>query len=370
MAGSRKRHPHRRQPRRQLPAPQQRPARDLSPRRNGKRSERRNASARMVPSVGSSEPTANKLPRVDRAATSTPPGSEQTVASSKKTLLAKWWFGVIGIASIIYFGYQTLNTGHLDLIGLVLTVAALSAGAWFAIGWVARLLVILIWLNYLVLFFGVIFSVILFSMDYSIPVDFTSISIPAASPYGACTMSAATWALHGFSPGQCDGIALARLGSGIICLIVAGIMWDMRRFMKMWTVFTAATGAELTTMRAESQAWETARRKDWKETVGIGKEEIADLKAEMKSLPKDSQEYEDRKKMVRQLHAGIFRGDLHLSSAIHAHRKTCRRERALLRKNWIEQLQSSEIKWPTSFWIWIFIRPYKRDPPTLTNNVP
>lgn len=320
--------------------------------------------------AGSSKRAANEPPGADHAATSAPPAPEQT-AASWKARLAKRWIALVGIATLIYFAYQTLNTGHLDLIGLVLTVAALSAGAWFAVGWVARLLLWLIWLNYLALFFGVIFSVILFGMDYSIPVDFTSISIPAASPYGACTMSIGSWVIHGFSPGQCDGVALARLGSGIVCLIIAGIMWDMRRFMKMWITYAAATGTERTAMRAESEAWEAARRKEWKDKIKMGKEEIADLKAEMKSLPEDSQEYKWRKKMISDFRVGIFWQNLRLPSDIHAYRKARRRERALLRRDWIiDQLSSDEIKWPSSFWIWLFIRPHKLYMPRLADDAP
>lgn len=140
------------------------------------------------------------------------------------------WGAVISAAGVVYLLWQLAHGAPINWVSLALTIGALSWGArLILVGLAVGGVVAFGWLFFVVAWIGIGVTAVLGVYRGTLepmtaPTSVLFIHPPVASPFGACTMDPAAWALHGLHPGQCGGIAWSRLGLAALCVVVLAAM--------------------------------------------------------------------------------------------------------------------------------------------------
>jgi hypothetical protein len=245
--------------------------------------------------------------------------------------ISNWYGALIGVATILYFIYQTFTDGF-NYISLFLTFAGLSLAAWLAVAWLAIQFVRLNWL--IIIYLPAATAVTLGFAAMSQPESLVFVNAPISSAHGGCTGSPVGWIFHGFQPSQCAGIAFGRLGLVLAGGIATLIMVAINQSMKWRVTYLMDTGGKRRFMRNEGKAWAFVRRDQTKTQLDELKRRTATLKNDLKAYPPNSEEAARLRGELIQLRAEYrnrFRGLLH---DIHIYRKERRHERRQRRAQW------------------------------------
>jgi Mrr N-terminal domain len=143
--------------------------------------------------------------------------------------LSRWWFlsvGLVGVALFVLQLLQPVTNPWLLLASAVVTFGSLTTFAWKTMGLAATLVMILLWYNNVFWLVGAAIVLVFQGMNQPNELPFSLYHVPVKA---SCTSSPVGWLFRGFEPGQCDRLALTRLGTAAVCGLIGLVMLVIAR---------------------------------------------------------------------------------------------------------------------------------------------